>query len=209
MSNNKPLFKDKIEEFIKQNPNIVEESKVKIDEYGTVIKKDEMGRDTYRRYEDGSEEIWNYGKFGIEYHKNTKTGLEEYHTYDEFGNEIKYENNSGDIEEKQYDKKNRVIAEWDNKGNKNIYEYDEEDRIIYEEINNKIAKKTIYQKGAFENFTYTYNSETDMVSIEYKNYVTGYKDYRILENGTEQWLENFKVIKEIPKAIPIEKKKEL
>lgn len=199
-----PLFKHKIEEFANKNPNIIEDSKKRIDEYGTVIKKDERGRVTYIKDKNGNEKIWKYGKFGIEYHKDTIKGLEEYHSYDENGNRIKYENSNGNIVE--YDNKERIIAEWDKEGNKKIYEYDEDDRVIYEEINDKIAIKTVYLHGAFETFVYTYNSETDMVSIEYKNFLNFYKSYMILENGTEQWFENFEKIKEIEKIMPLKNK---
>lgn len=200
MENNPmPLFKGKIDEFIENNPNIIEDSQNKIDEYGTITKSDEKDRIIYIRDKNGNEKFFEYGDFGIIYRKGyEEPDLEEFFTYDEYGNEIKYENSKGFICEMRYDNKNRVIANWDTNGNKNLYEYDEKDRIIYQEINDKIARKTIYQYGELQNFTYTYNSENDSITIEYRDYKNGYKLYRTLEDGTEQWFQNSELIKEIP-----------
>lgn len=193
------LFKDKVEEFVENNPDLLETSENKINEYGIITINDEYDRPLYIKDKYGKEQFFRYGFYGIEYRKgyNGETDLEENFTYDEFGNQIKYETNKGFIKETRYDEKRRIIATWDTTGNKHIYEYDDSDRIIYEEINETIAKKTVYHLGEVKVFTYIYNSETDTISVEYTDSRNGYKMYKIKDDGTEQWFQDSELIKEI------------
>lgn len=190
-------LKEKINEFIENNPNLKEKMEVAIDKYGTIIHHDNLGRITFLKDIEGYEKKWIYGQFGITFYSDTKTGFEERITYNDKGLKIAEENNNGISLKFEYDEKNNLIKLVDNQNNNVfIYEYDNENRVIYEQKNDEYIIKTEYFDFG-KKIEYIYYLSKDGVDVNFIDTFSNFKKYKLESDGKELWFEDGEKIKEL------------
>lgn len=199
-------LKEKINEFIENNPNLKEKMEVAIDKYGTIVHHDEFGRIIFLKDIEGYEKKWVYGQFGITFYSDTKTGFEERKTYNDKGLKIAEENSDGVSLKFEYDEKNNLIKLVDNQNNNVFtYEYDNQNRLIYEQKNNEYIIKIEY--FAFQKkIVYIYYSNKDGVDVNFIDTFSNFKEYKIESDGKQLWFEGGEKIKELDTPV-LEKNK--
>lgn len=173
-----------------------------LNEYGSAIRYDDKGNIIYLRSKDGTEQHWEYGKWGVTYYSNSSNNQWDRYEYDVKGNVTKHTNQDNEITTFEYNDKNSLIKKTIEKGqdiNIFVYEYDDKDRLLYFREDNKFAIRREYLDETDINYIeYKYNGEQKTTDISYHNYSAGVKSVELLENGTKKWYEDDQMIKEIP-----------